>query len=137
MLFLHKITKLTSPEKNKNKKDFNYVLTKFTRLTYQIKNDELRHIIYMAKPSKWWGTWICQITGLAESIGSKSYRASNSPSNPALHQPFQVALLYICNYRNPNSKSSPYFTLRPSVKKERQSQIIEIASSYFEMTNLS
>ena len=44
MMFLHKITKLTSTEKNKNKnknkKDFNYVLTKFTRLTYQIKNDE-------------------------------------------------------------------------------------------------
>ena len=34
---LHKITKLTSTEKNKNKnknkKDFNYVLTKFTSYT--------------------------------------------------------------------------------------------------------
>ena len=44
MLFLHKITKLTSPEKNKNKnkKDFNYVLTKFH--TSYITNKERRKI---------------------------------------------------------------------------------------------
>ena len=42
MMFLHKITKLTSPEKNKNKnkKDFTMYSQNFTRLTYQIKNDE-------------------------------------------------------------------------------------------------
>ena len=40
---LHKITKLTSTEKNKNKnkKDFNYVLTKFTSYT---SNKERRKI---------------------------------------------------------------------------------------------
>lgn len=77
--------------------------------------------------------------GLAEPIGSKSYRASNSPSNPALHQPFHDALLYMAYAITeiPTVNPTRIYPLRPSVKKERQSQIIEIASSYSEMTNPS
>ena len=48
-----------------------------------------------------------------------------------------MLLSCMCNYGNPNSKSNLIYALRPSAKKERQSQIIEIASSYFKMTNPS
>ena len=75
--------------------------------------------------------------GLAESIGSKGYRASNSPSNPALHQPFHVALLYVQLRKSQQQNPNLIYALRPSAKKERQSQIIEIASLYFKMNNPS